>query len=159
MIARVLWALSLSPPPLVFVAALVLGLRLDAARPWALVADGGGARAVATLGVALMAAGALFAASAIGLFVRHRTTIVPHHRSRALVTGGPFRVTRNPMYVASAAVYVGVALHANALWPLLLLALPLAFLQFVTIPREEALLRAAFADEYPSYAARVRRWL
>ncbi len=159
MIARVLRAVALAPPPLMFGLPFVLGLRLQAVRPWGLAASDAGAGALGAVGLALVLVGAAIALSAVVLFVRHRTTIVPHHRSRALVTGGPFRFTRNPMYVALATAYVGLALHANALWPVVLLALPLAFLQFVTIPREEQLLRDAFAEEYPSYAARVRRWL
>lgn len=146
------------PPPLLFVVPLVVGLRVNAAHPLPLV-PASQAWALRAFGVAFIAASVVLAASAIGLFVRRRTTIVPHHRSRALVTSGPFRLTRNPMYVALTCGFVGACLFANALSPLFFLAIPLLYLHFITIPREERLLREAFGAEYGAYASRVRRWV
>jgi protein-S-isoprenylcysteine O-methyltransferase Ste14 len=155
---RLLRLLSYVPPPLLFVVPLLLGLRMNDAHPQPIVPPGV-ARLASGLGLVLVAIGALLVLSAIALFIRRRTTIVPHRRSRALVTTGPFRLTRNPMYVALSSVFVGICFLANTPWPLLLLALPLTHLHAVTIPREERLLREAFGPEYETYAARVRRWL
>lgn len=155
---RALRALSRVPPPLLFVAPLLIGLRVNAAHPWA-IAPAKLAESANAVGTALVMTGVALALSAIGLFIRVRTTIIPHHRSRSLVTAGPFRLTRNPMYVALSTVFVGASLVMNAVWPLMLVALPLIYLNRITIPREEALLREAFGTEYDAYSTRVRRWL
>jgi protein-S-isoprenylcysteine O-methyltransferase Ste14 len=146
------------PPPLLFVLPLLLGLKLNAASALPVLPQ-----SVAVTGRwggwLLVAMGGALAASAVVLFARRRTTIVPHRSARLLVTHGPFRLTRNPMYVALTLGYAGVSLLADSWWPLLFLAVPLLFLQTVTIPTEEQLLREAFGAEYQDYAQRVRRWL
>jgi protein-S-isoprenylcysteine O-methyltransferase Ste14 len=144
------------PPPLLFAATFVAGALVERACPiWA----SSGEAAPAIAGLVLIAAGALLVLGSLGLFARTRTTIVPHRRPRHLVTSGPYRVTRNPMYVAVTTIYVGVALRLGLVWPLFLLPLPLAILQKLVIPMEEENLRATFGDEYAEYCRRVRRWL
>ena len=66
--------------------------------------------------VTLLGIGAALAATCLALFVRRRTTIVPHGRATALVTSGPYRLTRNPMYVSLTCFGVGVAVATNVLW-------------------------------------------
>ena len=75
------------------------------------------------------------------------------------MTAGPYRLTRNPMYVSLAALYVGVSLFANSWWPLLLLPVVLLAVDRAVIAREERYLAGAFPAEYAAYRARVRRWL
>jgi protein-S-isoprenylcysteine O-methyltransferase Ste14 len=146
------------PPPLVYALPLALGIRIDQAHPQPL-APASLARAAAVVGIVLIGSALVLAFSAVGLFIRRRTTIVPHHRSRALVTSGPFRFTRNPMYLALTCAFVGICLVTNAAWALLFLPLPLIYLRAITIPREERLLAEAFGTSYATYASRVRRWL
>ncbi|MFI5210728.1 MAG: methyltransferase family protein, partial [Gemmatimonadales bacterium] len=69
------------------------------------------------------------------------------------------RFSRNPMYVGMTLLYLGIALWANSLWPLLLLPAVLVVMRRGVIAREEAYLERRFGDEYRSYRARVRRWL
>lgn len=148
----------LVPPPPLFVASFIAGVALASAVPIALVPP---SLHVLTrvLGIALIVAAALLVVVAPALFLRHRTTIIPHGRARTLVTGGPYRVTRNPMYLGLTAAYVGVALIVNVVWPLVFLIVPLAVLQLRVIPFEEATLERIFGDEYRSYQQRVRRWV
>lgn len=146
------------PPPLLFVAPLVFALRLDHWRRLPLAPEALRAP-IAALGVMLIVLGAALAVSAIALFARGRTTIIPHARARELVTRGPFRLTRNPMYVALTCVYVGVTAVASSSWPLFFLAVPLVVLQALTIPMEERSLMDVFGQDYRAYATRVRRWL
>jgi protein-S-isoprenylcysteine O-methyltransferase Ste14 len=115
--------------------------------------------------VRLPAAGALLAAAAflglwtLALFARHRTTPMPEGQPAALLTSGPFRVSRNPLYVAGVAAELAVGLFLDSGW-IALSALPLfVALDRLVIPREEARLRATFGAAYAAYAARVRRWL
>lgn len=111
------------------------------------------------LGGALALAGlALMIAAALRMAAR-RTTIIPHLKPSALVTDGPFALTRNPIYLGDALVLLGVMLWGQAL-----LALPLlpAFVWIITrrfILPEEGRLRAAFGAEFDTWAARTPRWI
>lgn len=93
------------------------------------------------------------------LFVRRRTTIIPAHTPARLILGGPFRLTRNPIYVSQVMAYVGLALMLDLPWALALLPLPVLALQYAIIPFEEGRLRARFGADYAAYARTVRRWL
>lgn len=141
------------PPPPLFVVAFLLGVRLEAVVPLALPA------AAQWVGFALVALGAPLLAVAPALFLLRRTTIIPHAAARSLITGGPYRLTRNPMYVGLALVHAGLALAFHLVWPLVLLAFPLVVLHARVIPFEERRLAALFGEEFRAYAQRVRRWL
>jgi protein-S-isoprenylcysteine O-methyltransferase Ste14 len=148
----------LIPPPLLFVAPLLLSYALE--RRWPLLqAPPEWERGFRWTGIALIAVGVVHAASAVALFVKSRTTIVPHHRSSALVTSGAYRWTRNPMYVGLTFVYLGVTIVLTSTWALLFLALPLYVMNARVIPMEERQLDAVFGETYAHYRARVRRWL
>jgi protein-S-isoprenylcysteine O-methyltransferase Ste14 len=103
--------------------------------------------------------GIAFAFPALGIFRKTRTTIVPHDTPSTLVTSGPYRFTRNPMYVGLTLQYLGVAGASLEIWPAILLPLMLAYINFVIIPVEEQNLRGVFGDAYAEYGARVGRWL
>jgi len=83
----------------------------------------------------------------------------PRRPATALVTSGPFRLSRNPMYVARTMLYVGLALLANALWALLMLVPLLVVVQYGVVAREERYLARRFGAAYHAYRARVRCWL
>ncbi|WP_179379744.1 methyltransferase family protein [Jannaschia marina] len=111
------------------------------------------------IGAALVAAGlGLILWSAL-FFLRHRTPIEPHHTPTALITGGPYRLTRNPIYLALVLIAAGFALRQGS--ALALLPVPALFLvldrRFAAV--EEAGLRAAFGAAGEAYIARSRRWL
>jgi protein-S-isoprenylcysteine O-methyltransferase Ste14 len=90
---------------------------------------------------------------------RAHTPVDPTKPTTALVTEGPFRYSRNPIYVALTLLYVGVALLINALWILLLVVPAGLVLRYGVIAREEAYLTRKFGDAYRHYTAQVRRWL
>jgi protein-S-isoprenylcysteine O-methyltransferase Ste14 len=110
-------------------------------------------------GVLLIAAGSILAFSGLGIFKKQGTTTVPFETPSKLVTWGPYRFTRNPMYVGLALVYLGVAATNAQIWPVLVLPMLLAYIHRVVIPAEEARLHAAFGDAYAQYRTRVHRWL
>ena len=114
---------------------------------------------------ALLASLALFVAAAVILlqasreFRRYRTTIWPHGRPTSLLRTGPFRWSRNPLYLGL--LLLTLIPFAWTGEPRALLA-PVAFFFFinsVTIPFEEDRLRQAFPDDFPRYCREVRRWL
>ena len=87
------------------------------------------------------------------------TNVLPTQPTLALATDGPYRFTRNPLYLAAIGVYVGVTLWVNALAPLLLLV-PMAWvLHRGIVLREEKYLAGKFGESYNLYRSRVRRWL
>jgi protein-S-isoprenylcysteine O-methyltransferase Ste14 len=142
-------------PPLLFLVVLAGALVADRLLPLPL--PGGAARVAA--GVALVVVGvAVMAWAGRAMWASH-TTVSPWARVSALVTSGPFRFTRNPIYLGDLLVYLGVMLWVGTWWPLL--ALPILFLaaQWLVIGPEERYLTDRFGGEYTAYRQRVRRWL
>jgi protein-S-isoprenylcysteine O-methyltransferase Ste14 len=145
------------PPPLVglVLAGAMWGL---ATLPPALALPAGPRLALVAL---LVAAGVAFDIGGVLAFLRQRTTVNPlrPQNASALVTGGIYRLTRNPMYVGMALLLTAWAVQLSALWPF---AGPAAFIlymnRFQIVPEERAL-RALFGEAWAAYAARVRRWL
>jgi protein-S-isoprenylcysteine O-methyltransferase Ste14 len=107
---------------------------------------------VAILGVAFSAWGIL-------TFQLVGTTWLPFESASRLVQQGPYRFSRNPMYVGATLTYVGVALAMNVGWPLLLLPFVLWGLFVFVIREEEKYLGATFGADYDAYCKRVRRWI
>ena len=117
-------------------------------------------------GVTTRASGWLLVGIGLALFVwtlvtfwRHRTTVNPYLAASSLCTGGPFRFSRNPIYVGDWFILVGVSLLLATWWPLLFAPLIWAMLRYGVIRHEEAHLEAKFGDDYRMYKTRVRRWL
>lgn len=114
---------------------------------------------VAIAGGVLFAIGAAIAGWGLLTFRRARTTTVPGQASSQLVTWGPYRFTRNPMYVGLTLAYLGEAGILQQFWPIVVLPLVLAYVNWIVIPVEEAKLSEVFGGEYERYRARVRRWV
>lgn len=112
-----------------------------------------------TLGSLVLIASGLVAHSAHLAMKRVGTNVLPTQPTLALATDGPFRFTRNPLYVAALGVYAAVTLWVNGLAPLLLLPLVAVVLHWGVVLREEAYLTAKFGDEYTRYLSSVRRWI
>jgi protein-S-isoprenylcysteine O-methyltransferase Ste14 len=146
------------PPPFIFAAAYLLAWWLDGRLTFEI--DGGGAGLVQTLlGLAGLAAGLALMGWGLVTFVFARTSVMPTRPARQFVRWGPYRFSRNPMYVGLTLAYVGLALVTNMAWPLLLLPFVLATLTMGVIAREERYLRDAFGADYEDYCRRVRRWI
>jgi len=96
---------------------------------------------------------------ALATFARHRTGLVPGQATTTIVADGPFRFTRNPLYVGLLVLYVAIALLAPTLWGLVLLPAVVTLTLWGAILPEERFLHDRFGDEYDDYARRVRRWL
>jgi protein-S-isoprenylcysteine O-methyltransferase Ste14 len=111
------------------------------------------------LGVFLIAASGALAIPAKKAMRRAGTNINPNLPATAMVTDGPFRYTRNPLYLSLAALYAGLALLIGAVWPLVWLAPLMILVHWGVVRREERYLEAKFGDAYRAYKARVRRWI
>lgn len=147
----------IAPPPLLFAAAVAIGFAIDR---W-IIPLGFGLPGGLRLGLAgLLAVAALaLAAAAIRLFGRAGTHVEPWKPATALVTGGIYARTRNPMYLAMALLQVAIALGFDSVPVLAMLVPLLPVIRYGVIGREERYLAAKFPAEYPEYRRRVRRWL
>ena len=145
------------PPPIV--AACTAGLMYAAALALPVLAFDLPYRLVPVM--ALVAVGIAIDIAGIVHFWRARTTVNPltPQRASALVTGGIYRWTRNPMYLGMAALLLAWGLWLANAGALAVISLFIAYLNRFQIAPEERALRARFGDEYTAYRARVRRWI
>jgi protein-S-isoprenylcysteine O-methyltransferase Ste14 len=145
------------PPPVVFLSGILLGVACRYAIAPAPVPLGrtpglvAGAGAIA-LGVALIA-------SARILFLRTGQSPIPWKPTPELIFEGPYRLTRNPMYLGATAIVVGLGLALDNLWISAFAAPALAAVHFMAVLPEERYLLEKFGDNYGKYLARVRRYL
>jgi len=146
-------------PPLLFLAALVLGFAADRLVPLRLDPIPGSYLVHWTVGGCLILIGLVFAATGIGNFSRAATPVPTNEPTRVLVTTGIHGWSRNPIYLGLFLVYGGIGIAAGSLWTLIL-TLPLAVtIRYGVVAREEVYLERRFGDAYRGYKTRVRRWL
>jgi protein-S-isoprenylcysteine O-methyltransferase Ste14 len=147
--------LGIMRPPFIYLGAIALGLLLHFAWPVRLVSRVVGGPLG---GAAVLVAVALFL-WAMRTF-RTAGTPVPGNRPTAtIVRTGPYRYSRNPIYLAFSLLQLGVAFWVNSLWLLITLMPAVVLMSFVVIPREERYLESSFPSDYLPYKASVRRWL
>jgi protein-S-isoprenylcysteine O-methyltransferase Ste14 len=145
-------------PPLLFLAALLLGFVFDRLLPlpfavpridsvhWIIASS-------------LILSGLALATAGIRNFLRARTPVPTNQPTRALVTTGIHAWTRNPIYLGMFVIYAGIGVAVRSL-SILVLTLPLAIvIRYGVVAREEAYLERRFGDTYRGYKARVRRWV
>jgi protein-S-isoprenylcysteine O-methyltransferase Ste14 len=146
------------PPPLYYLGGLAVGFAIEAMVGGPLFPRQAAPGYWLVPGAALITVGLVLCASAIVMVRRSGSSIRPDRPTTALVVRGPYRWTRNPMYVGLAILSAGIAVVANALWPLLMLIGVLGIVRRRVIAREEAYLERAFGREYRRYRDRVPRW-
>jgi protein-S-isoprenylcysteine O-methyltransferase Ste14 len=142
-------------PPLLFGVTLALGLLLHFIYPVNLLP----VLLARVVGTLILIASVWLALSAKIAMSRAGTNVRPDRPTTAIVADGPFRFTRNPLYVAGTGIYVSITLLIDALWPLVLLVPLLVVLAKGVIAREERYLEGKFGETYRKYKSRVRRWL
>ena len=145
----------IAPPPLIYLAGLGIGFILEAFLPSASVPPAvtwpvGGVLAIAGLALARAFFRALHAAD---------TPVSPYSPSTALVTTGPYRLSRNPGYLGMALGYAGIAILSGALWALVPLVPTLFVIDRGVIRREERHLERRFGEQYSRYRTQTRRWI
>ncbi len=145
----------IAKPPLIYLGFLLLGLGLDWLWPVAVLPEA----AQYALGGTLVGLGGLVAVAAIRRFKAAGTSFRTHEPATAILSDGLYGVSRNPIYLALTAIYLGVGIMVDAGWVLALLGPLLAVMHFGVITREERYLEHKFGDEYLRYKAKVRRWI
>lgn len=145
----------IAPPPLIYAGALVAGLLLNRPRPIPFLPRG----LTRAPGLSLIAGGFLIGVLGFREMKRAGTNVDPRMPATAIVTAGPYRYTRNPLYVGMTLIYAGVSALANALPAIALLPGVLQVMRRGVIDREERYLEGKFGDEYREYKERVPRWI
>ncbi len=145
----------IAPPPLIFIAGLIVGFALDFFWPVPLV----------PMEIRIYAGGFIILISFVPaiwmmrLFIKARTNLDVRKPTHKIVTSGPFRWTRNPAYLSLSLLVLGIAIVADSIWVLLLLVVVMIVTHYKVILREEAYLEQKFGVEYLEYKASVRRWV
>jgi protein-S-isoprenylcysteine O-methyltransferase Ste14 len=142
-------------PPLVYLAGIVIGFLASIWMPTKVVPN----LLAWTVGGILVFCGAVLTGSAVLKFKDAGTTVRPDRAASTLVIAGPYKITRNPMYLGLAFVYAGIAIAGQSVWALILLAVVLIIVQRGAIEPEEAFLEKRFGADYLSYKEKVRRWI
>lgn len=145
----------IAPPPLIYLSVLAAGLALHVLFPFALFP-----RVLRfLLGGPLIVLATFCAFLAFRAMHEARTPVDPYQASTALVVKGPYRFTRNPLYLSLTLLYVGISLLMDAVWALLLLPVAVLIIRRGVIDREERYLESKFGEEYLRYMSSVRRWI
>jgi len=146
--------LGIVRPPLVYLASILAGVVLHFIWPLRLVPTALEMR----IGGLLVALGAVLFITAVRTFRAAGTPLRGDRPTTAVVCVGPYRFSRNPIYLSFSLIHLGLAFLINSVWLIVTFIPAVALMSFVVIPREEAFLEAHFAAEYLPYKASVRRW-
>jgi len=138
----------------VLLAAIALGVVLNLISPFRFIPS-----ALVMAGSVIVFAAVLLFALSLREFRAHGTSVRGTERTTTIVRTGPYRFSRNPIYVAFVLFLLGLALWLNNLWLLVALAAFASFISIMIIPREERFLERNFHIPYSEYKAVVRRWL
>jgi protein-S-isoprenylcysteine O-methyltransferase Ste14 len=147
------------PPPFIYVGFFLVGMAIENWVGRLQLSTVSTRGPIVVMGWVAIVAGVAIAGSGVIAFRVARTAIIPFHSASRLVRRGPYRFTRNPMYLGLAILYAGVAVLLDRGVPLLLLPLAILAMQLLVIRREERYLAHAFGDDYHRYERTVRRWI
>jgi protein-S-isoprenylcysteine O-methyltransferase Ste14 len=142
-------------PPLVYLAGLVIGFLANIWMPIKIIPS----LVAWVVGGILVLCGAVLTGSAVLKFKHVGTTVLPDRAASTLVIIGPYKITRNPMYLGLACVYFGIAVAGQCVWALILLPVVLTIIQRRAIEPEEEFLERRFGADYVGYKEKVRRWI
>ncbi|MGH9762004.1 MAG: methyltransferase family protein [Blastocatellia bacterium] len=141
-------------PPLVFLAAILLGIALNRAWPLPFVPS-----TLRLLGPFVTLCALLLFLASLREFRAAGTSVRGTERTTTIVRTGPYGFSRNPIYLAFILLMLGLSVWLNDLWLLVTLVPAVGIIAAVVIPREERFLEHNFHDQYSSYKSAVRRWL
>ena len=147
--------LGLVRPPLVYLISLLSGAAIQLATPLPFLP----ATFAVPLGVPLVVVAIALFAYSVRTFRSAGTPVPARKPTTVIVRTGPYRFSRNPIYLAFSLLQLGIAIWVNSVWLLATLVGAVALIHYVVIRREEQYLERRFGAEYLDYKARVRRWL
>src|SRR5262249_18517465 len=139
----------------VYLLSIVIGLGLGSVRPLPFVPSG----LTAPVGMALVVTAVALFVWSVRTFRAAGTPVPGNAPTMTIVRAGPYRFSRNPIYVALSLLVLGISVWADDAWLLGMLLAAVAVMSTVVIPREELYLERKFGAEYLDYKSAVRRWL
>ncbi len=145
----------IAPPPLIYFGGLAIGGFVTWHHPYPILPF----VPAVVIGLGLIGFGLTVIFVAWRQMKAAKTNIEPWHPTTAIVDTGVYALSRNPIYVAMAEIYLGFTSLLNSFWFLPFLPLVLLIVHFGVIRREERYLESKFGDEYADYKKRVRRWI
>ena len=146
----------IAPPPILYISSLALAFGANTISPQPIFVP---SLTLHVTGAMFLVFSGAFARWSFVTMKKQGTSASPRKESDALTTGGPFKLSRNPIYVAMTGLYFGIALLGNSLWPFLFLVPLLAIMHWGVVLREERYLTQRFGEAYLAYKSRTRRWL
>lgn len=147
--------LGIMRPPFIYLGTISLGLLLHFAWPVRLMS-----RAVSgPLGSTVVLVAVVLFIASVQKFRTAGTPVPGNRPTTTIVCAGPYRYSRNPIYLSFSLLQLGIAFWVNSLWLLVTLIPAVALMSFVVIPREEHYLESRFPSNYLPYKDSVRRWL
>jgi len=149
----------ITPPPVIFAGTVVLALALHWLLPQPLPAFLMTEEVRYGVGPALAVLSVMIAMASIRRFCKAGTNVPPWQPTTTIVETGPYRFTRNPMYLGLAGLTLGIGLIVGSLWFAVLFVPFVIIIQRGVILREEVYLARKFGDVYLDYKSWVRRWL
>ena len=143
-------------PPIIYLVPLFVGIALRFSWHFPLLPDNS---IIVPFGLILAFIGAFLMVASVSIFKKFGEEPDPRESTSNIVTTGPFKYSRNPMYLAFTIIYVGVTAAINTWWPFIFLPFVLVTMYYGVIFREEAYLEQKFGRDYLEYKKNVRRWL
>lgn len=142
-------------PPLVYLASIILGALIQLFVPVPFFRQ----TLALPLGASLVVVAIALFSSAVARFRASGTPVPARKPTTTIVRTGPYRFSRNPIYLAFSLFHLGIAIWVNSVWLLATLVGAVALIQYVVIPKEEQYLERRFGTHYLEYKVSVRRWL
>jgi protein-S-isoprenylcysteine O-methyltransferase Ste14 len=142
-------------PPFVYLASLVIGALIHVVMPLPFLST----TLAVPLGVLLVVVAIALFSFSVARFRAAGTPVPAREPTTAIVRTGPYRFSRNPIYLAFSLFQLGIAIWVNSAWLLATLVIAVMIIHFMVIPKEEGYLERRFGPEYLDYKASVRRWL
>lgn len=143
------------PAPFIYAGFIVAALLLHVLLPLPAPVPG----IMRGVGLAAVVGGLVLGILAVIRMRRAHTSVSPHQPTTSLVTDGPFRFTRNPIYLGFFLIFLGFTFLAGTLWGIVLAPLAPATVNYLVIGAEESYLHGKFDGHYAEYKSRVRRWI
>lgn len=143
------------PPPVIYFGCLFAGVAVDYIWPFPLLPKA----MQYPLGVTVIGLSVLLFGWALIAFSRSNTSINHAKATTELISSGPFRFSRNPVYVSMSLLVIGIGITIDSIWVVGMVLPAITLTYYLIILKEEIYLERKFGDEYRSYKSKVRRWI
>ena len=144
----------IAPPPAIYLIAILIGVMIDYFFPFSFMPE----NFQLPLGLLIILLAAILMALGIREFKKAETNVSPNKPVTAVITSGPFRYTRNPLYVSLSFVLIGIGIWLDNIWIITMLVPVLILIHYGVVKREEQYLTKKFEEKYLIYRGSVPRW-